>query len=361
MIQKDYYKKGWENCLIMSLSVDERFNLITRNSQEVITEDELKKLLSEKEHPVVYIGTSITGRPHIGYFVWVLKLSDFLKAGFKVKLLLADLHGALDNCPWDLLEKRFEYYSHVILKMFDCIGTDVKNFEIVKGSDFQLNKDYVLDLMKMSTFTTIRDANKAASDVVKFGDNPKLSGLIYPLMQALDEQYLGVDVQYGGLDQRKILMFARENLPKLGYKSRVEFMTPLIPGLSAGGKMSSSDPNSKIDLIDDEETIKKKINKAHCPEKEIEGNGVLAFCKYVLMTIKEDNSEEFLIERPEKFGGNISFKTYSELESAYVEGKLHPMDLKTGLANEIVKLTKPIRDDMENNQELIKSAYPETN
>jgi tyrosyl-tRNA synthetase len=343
----------------MDLSIEEKFNLITRNAQEVVTPEELKKLIAEKEHPLVYLGTSITGRPHIGYFVWVLKLSDFLNAGFKVKLLLADLHGALDNCPWDLLEKRFEYYSHTILKMFECIGTDVNNFEILKGSDFQLDKNYIMNVLKMSTFTTIRDANKAASDVVKFGDNPKLSGLIYPLMQALDEEYLGVDVQYGGSDQRKILMFARENLPKMGYKQRVEFMTPLIPGLTTSGKMSSSDPNSKIDLIDDELTIQKKINKAHCPEKEIEGNGILAFCKYVLMVLKEDKKEEFVIERPEKFGGNVSFKNYEELEKAYISGKLHPMDLKQGLAKEITKLTKPIRDEMEKYPDLIKAAYPD--
>ena len=49
----------------------------------------------------------------------------------------------------------------------------------------------------------------------------KLSGFMYPILQALDEQYLDVDVQYGGIDQRKILMFARENLPRVGYKERV--------------------------------------------------------------------------------------------------------------------------------------------
>ena len=340
------------------MNVDEKMQLILRNSQEVITEDGLRKVLEEKKQPVVYIGISITGRPHIGYFVTILKLSDFLRAGFKVKLLLADLHGAMDNTPWNLLDKRFEYYSHVILKMFDSIGADVKNFEIVKGSDFQLSKEYFQDLMKMSTFTTVKDCIKAASDVVKSGDNPKLSGLIYPIMQSLDEQYLDVDIQYGGLDQRKILVFARENLPKIGYKSRVEFMTPLIPGLSASGKMSSSDPNSKIGLLDDTKSIQSKLNKAFCPEKQVEDNGILAFCKYVLMTLKEDQGEKFTIERPEKFGGNISFKTYSELEEAYAQGKLHPMDLKQGLAKEIDLLLEPIRNDMKGKEKLISEAYP---
>jgi tyrosyl-tRNA synthetase len=35
-------------------------------------------------------------------------------------------------------------------------------------------------------------------------DHPLLSGLIYPGLQALDEEYLKVDAQFGGTDQRKI-------------------------------------------------------------------------------------------------------------------------------------------------------------
>src|SRR3989344_7976085 len=232
------------------MDIQEKLELIKRNTAEIITEDELIELLRKKKKPSVYLGTAVTGKPHIGYFPWVIKLGDFLKAGFKVKLLLADLHGALDNTPWDVLEKRYKYYSNVIPLMFQSVGADVKNIEIVKGSEFQVKKDYILDVLKLSTHTSIHDATKAASEVVKFGDNPKLSGFIYPLMQALDEEYLQADVQYGGIDQRKILMYAREYLPKVGYKSRVEVMTPLIPGL-IGKKMSASDPKSKIDLLDD--------------------------------------------------------------------------------------------------------------
>src|SRR3990167_6236741 len=115
------------------MDVKNRFELIKRNTQEIVGEEDLKKLLKEKKNPSVYLGTAITGRPHIGYFVWVLKLSDFLRAGFRVKVLLADLHGALDNCPWDLLEKRYTYYNEIIRLMFTAIGVPLKNLTIVKG------------------------------------------------------------------------------------------------------------------------------------------------------------------------------------------------------------------------------------
>jgi tyrosyl-tRNA synthetase len=350
-----------KNTTLQGLSMDsnKKLELVSRNAQEIVSVEELKKLIEEKKQPVVYIGTAITGRPHIGYFVWGRKIADFLEAGFKVKILLADVHGALDNCPWNLLEKRYEYYKLVIAEMLKSSGADIKNLEFVKGSDFQLKKEYMLDVLKLSTYSTMHDAMKAASDVVKFGDNPKLSGLIYPLMQALDEQYLGVDIQYGGTDQRKIMMFARENLSRLGYAPRIELMTPLIPGLSASGKMSSSDPNSKIDLLEKTAEIKSKLNKAFCPEKEVENNGVMAFMKYVVMVNKEDSKKKLIIERPEKFGGKLEIKSYAELEKIYSEGKLHPMDLKNALAKELDKLIEPIRKAFEGKEKLIQEAYPE--
>jgi len=337
------------------MDVEKRLELIKRNTAEIITEAELKELLNKKEKPAVYLGTAVTGRPHIGYFVWILKLADFLKAGFKVKLLLADLHGALDNTPWDVLEKRYNYYNKVLPLMFSPIGADIKNFEIVKGSEFQLDKKYFFDVLKISTFTSVHDCTKAASEVVKMGDNPKLSGLIYPIMQALDEEYLGVDVQYGGTDQRKIFVLARENLPKIGYKSRVEVMTPLIPGL-IGKKMSASDPKSKIDLLDDEKTVIEKLKNAECTAGDPD-NGIMAFLKHVVMTIKKDRKEKFIIERDKKYGGNLEFSDYDEIEKAFIDKKLHPLDLKNAVSKEINSLLEIFRKNKSALEKLAKETY----
>ncbi len=339
------------------LSKEERIHLIKRNLHELIGEDELRTLLSGTKTPVVYLGTAITGKPHIGYFVWAVKMTDLMKAGFTVKVLLADVHGALDNTPWDLLEHRYHYYEHVIKGMFASIGADLTKLKFVKGSSFQLSKNYQLDMMKLATHVTVHDATKAASEVVKLGDSPKLAGIMYPLMQALDEEYLAVDAQYGGVDQRKILVFARENLPKIGYKSRIEMMTPLIPGLQGpGAKMSASVSHSKIDLLDDEKTVKDKIDKAYCPAGTVEGNGILSFVKYVLMSATE---EPFVISRPEKFGGNKTYGRYEDLERDFAEQKLHPMDLKNAVTKRINELLVPIRKTMHDKQDLIKAAYPD--
>ena len=338
------------------LTVEDKFELIKRNTEEILGEEDLKKLLNQNKKPVAYIGTAPTGRPHIGYFLWGLKVADLLKAGFKVKILLADLHAALDNVSWDILDKRYDYYKKIIPLMLKSIGADIKNLEFVKGSDFQSKEDYMFDVLKMSSFVSVRDANRAASEIVKQGKSPKLSGLIYPIMQALDEQYLGVDVQLGGTDQRKIFVLARENNPKLGYKSRIEIMHALIPGLIEGGKMSSSNNESKIDFLDDEKTVEKKINKAYCSEGDV-NNGLLPFLKHIVMMIKKDKNEKFIIERPEKYGGNSEYLNYSEIQRDFISKKLHPLDLKKAVAKEINFLLKEIRKNKEILEKLSKKAY----
>jgi len=337
----------------MESNIDERFELIKRNTQEIVKEDELKKLLKEKKNPVVYWGTAVTGKPSIAYLFPLLKLSDFVKAGFKVKVLLADLHGALDGTPWTILEKRYDYYKEIITQMFKVLGTDLSKIEFVKGSEFQLKPEYGFDILRMASMNSINDCKRAAAEVVKFGDNPQLGGLIYPIMQALDEHYLGVDVQFGGVDQRKILMFARENLPKIMYHARVEVMNPMIPGL-VGKKMSSSDVKTKIDFTDSVEDVRDKINKADCVEGEPD-NGVMAFLKYVIMVINEDKGKKFVVKRAEKYGGDLEFGSYLEVEEAFVKKELHPMDLKIAVAKEISELLS--NGDVKKLEKLSEKAY----
>lgn len=340
------------------MELKERINLITRNLQEVITKEELEKLLKEKKEISVYWGTMPTGSISIAYFFPMLKIADFLKAGLKVKILLADLHAALDGVSWELLEKRTKYYKRAIILILKVIGVNIKKLEFVKGSNLQLNKKYFKDLLKLSMVSTIRNCNKAASEVVKMKENPFIGNLIYPMMQALDEVYLKVDIQYAGLDQRKIMVYAREHLPKIGYKQRIELMSPMIRGL-VGEKMSSSIEATKIDLLDDENTVKKKINGAECIKGD-PNNGIMAILKYLIMILKKYKKESFIIERAEKFGGNIEYKNYEEIENDFKAKKLHPLDLKNAVAKELNILLKAFRDDKEL-LTLHKNAYEEKN
>ncbi len=338
----------------MLMKVEERFKLISRNTKEIIGEEELKELLAKGREIKAYLGTAITGLPHIGYLLWVTKFGDLIKAGIKTKVLLADLHGALDNTPWDLLNARYEFYKIAIPAMFEALQIQ-GDVEIVTGSSYQTSKDYVYDIYRMSTVVSIRDGLKATSEVVKQSSSPKVSGLIYAIMQALDEQYLDVDIQIGGNDQRKVLVFAREFLPKIGYKRRVEMLLPLIPSFNQSGKMSSSS-NAKIGLLDTEKEIFAKMKKAFCPET-VEDNGVTMFIKLVLFPYLERQNRTFLIERPEKWGGNLEYKSYEDFEKEYLDKKVHPFDVKMAVAREINNILTVIRKKFEGKEDLVKKAY----
>lgn len=217
----------------------------------------------------------------------MLKIAEFLRAGANVKILLADLHAFLDNlkAPIEKVKYRASYYKFIIIGLMNALGVPIEKLEFVLGSSYQLSSAYQMDLLRSCTKVSPRDARKAGSEVVKQVDEEKarLSGLIYPVMQALDEQYLDVDAQFGGVDQRKIFTLAKDHLPDIGYKTRAHLMNPMVPGLGQGGKMSASDPDSKIDILEEPEVVEKKISKAYCPPQIVEENGVLAFVQYTLM------------------------------------------------------------------------------
>lgn len=178
---------------------------------------------------------------------------------------------------------------------------------------------------------------------------PLMSNLLYPILQALDEEYLNVDVQFGGVDQRKIFMFARENLPRIGYRKRAHLMNPLIPGLGESGKMSSSEPLSKVELDETTESIQYKINQAFAREGVAQGNGLLAILKHILFRFLDKHDRPFVTPRPEKWGGPQTFKTYAEVEAAFTlpdgdPGKLISGDLKGGVRNLLNEFLHPLRE-----------------
>jgi tyrosyl-tRNA synthetase len=340
------------------MEVDQKLALITRNLQEVIGEEKLREVLKQRDLKV-YWGTATTGKPHVAYFVPMSKIADFLKAGCEVTILFADLHAYLDNmkAPWELLRHRTDYYEHAIKAMLRSIGVPLDKLKFVRGTDYQLSRDYTLDVYRLSSLVTEHDAKKAGAEVVKQVDHPLLSGMLYPGLQALDEEHLKVDAQFGGVDQRKIFVFAEKYLPQLGYEKRIHLMNPMVPGLT-GGKMSASEEESKIDLLDSRAQVKKKLAKAFCEEGNISNNGVLSFVKHVLFPLNE--GKDFVVERLPEYGGNSSYPDYQSLEAAFEQKLVHPGDLKAAVERYLNQLLEPIRAEFETpeNKNIVKLAYP---
>jgi tyrosyl-tRNA synthetase len=185
--------------------------------------------------------------------------------------------------------------------------------------------------------------------------NLDLSQLLYPPMQSVDIKALDLDIVHAGMDQRKIHMLVREIFPKLKWKVPVAVHHHLLPGLSEpvnvgfdegipedskiSSKMSKSKPASGILIHDDEKAINDKISKAFCPVGVAKGNPILELVRHVVL----HEFDDFVVERPEKYGGNATYSSYKDVERDFVAKKIHPMDLKGATAACINMIIKPVR------------------
>ena len=129
---------------------------------------------------------------------------------------LLDVHAFLDNlkAPLDLVAHRTKFYKYILTTVFESLGIPTSSLRFVEGSSYQLTKEYNLDNYKLCATVSEHDAKKAGAEVVKQVESPLLSGLLYPGLQALDEQYLGVDFQFGGVDQVSKVFFSNIALKK---------------------------------------------------------------------------------------------------------------------------------------------------
>ena len=315
-----------------------KVELIEKGSAEIISPEELEEKF-EKESPIAYTGYEPSGKIHLGHAITVMKLKQLQEQGFKIKILLADYHAYLNGKGTiEEIEETAKYNE----KCFKALGLS-EDTEFVLGSSFQTTPEYTDDLYKLATSTTLLRAKRSMDQVSRNSENPKVADAIYPLMQVVDMKALNVDVALGGMEQRKIQMLARENLSKMGFKPPVCIHTPLLHGLDGDEKMSSSKGNF-IAIDDTEKEIKTKINKSFAPIGEVDGNPIIEIATHFIFP----NQEKLLIERPEKFGGNLEL-TETELLDMYASEELHPMDLKTSVANYMVKYLANVRQYMSDN------------
>ena len=309
------------------------YSLVTRNTVEIVTDDELKSLL-QKPRKRVYAGYEPSGEIHLGHMVTVNKLVDMRDAGFEVVVLLADLHAFLNRKGTMEQVRELADYNR---RCFEGLGlTDV---EYVLGSEVQLNHEYELMVLRLSQQITLNRATRSMDEVGRQMDAPTVSQMIYPIMQMVDIATLKVDAAVGGIDQRKIHMLAREHLPPAGFPAPVCIHTPILNGLD-GKKMSSSSGNY-ISVADTADIIEKKCQKAFCPP-ECEENPILQIFQYHIFP----RNDSVVVKRPEKFGGDREFSSYQDIEDAYRRGEIHPLDLKKTAGRYMAEILACVRDYM---------------
>jgi tyrosyl-tRNA synthetase len=275
------------------------------------------------------------------------KLIDLQEAGIEVVVLLADVHAYLNGKG---TFEEIEATAEAMREQFLAYGLDAERTEFVYGSSFQLAEEYLLDLHRMAVSTTLNRAQRAMAEL-QGGETATVSHVIYPLMQALDIEYLGLDLAVGGLDQRKVHMLAREELPELGYDPRPAIHTPILADIETGvGKMANTG-GITISLADSRADLEEKINGAFCPptrdpapddEGNERENPVLQLFQYHVFP----RFEAVTIERPEEYGGTVTHGSYEDLAGAVESGELHPADAKGALVEYLDELMAPAREKL---------------
>jgi tyrosyl-tRNA synthetase len=347
------------------MDLETRYQLVTRNTEEIVTAEDLRQLLATKDRPVGYIGFEPSGLAHIGWMVCSQKVKNFADAGFDFIVFLADWHAYLnDKLGGDI--ENIRICAKYMEDCFEALGVPKDRIRFILASDLMDDITYWEKVMKIGKVSSLTRVKRCLTIMGRNEDEAEMdsSKTLYPLLQAADIFQMDVDVAYAGMDQRKAHMLAREAADRLKWKKAVAVHTPLISGLKGGNrmdplaaKMSKSDPDSGILIHDSPEDIKRKVSKAFCPQ-EVEGNPVLEIAKYILF----ERMDQFVVKRPEKFGGNLAFASYAELESTYLAGKLHPMDLKNGVADNLVEILAPTREYFQKhpeNYEKVRSVIAE--
>ncbi|MFH1642816.1 MAG: tyrosine--tRNA ligase [Nanoarchaeota archaeon] len=345
----------------------DKLELIKQVGEEIITEEDLINLLSEKKCPVAYDGFEPSGTSiHIAQgLLRAININKMIKAGCKFKILVADWHAWANNKMGGNLEN-IQQVGKYLIEVWKACDIDMDKIEFLWVSDLVKDDTYWKKVMEIARNSTVKRIIRCCQIMGRSEkDSLQASQILYPCMQAADIFHLNIDITQLGLDQRKVNVLARELGPKLGYWKPVAVHHHMLMGLSQPPKsgltgaergielkMSKSKPDTAIFMTDPKEEIQRKIGKAYCPEGTIEENPILEYCKYIIF----EKLKSIKIERPEKWGGNLEFNSYLELEKSFLDKKLHPMDLKQAVINSLNKLIEPVRKKLDNSKTAVKLA-----
>ena len=340
------------------MDITEKINLISRPPiEEVVTEEELLELLKTNSNPKHYIGIEISGFLHLGSLISTgFKINDFIQAGVNCTVFLADWHTLLN----DKLGGSFENIRKVSKYYEDAFKLVCPGVNIVLGTDlYDSKKEYWSELVQIAKHMSLARTMRTLTIMGRSENDEKidLAKLIYPIMQATDIHSLDLDIMHAGMDQRKIHMLVKDVFPKMKWKVPIAVHHKLLPGLTKPveektdgevTKMSKSDPNAGIFIHNTDDEIRSKIKKGFCEEGIIENNPILEIARQIVF----HEFSTISIERPEKFGGNISYNNYENLESDFLQKKLHPTDLKEAVGESLIKIVSPIRDKLDLSEDL---------
>jgi len=381
-------------------------------TEEIVTLNELRTLFETRASPKHYIGLEISGKLHLGSLIIPgFKINDFIKAGIQSNVFLADWHTYINNKlnnDWTLIEKISQYYEKAF--KFFCPGVNIIfGSDLYKETD-DYWKNFIIFSKQITLARTLRsltimgrtekdsldfsqllypsmqsvDIKALDLDIVHAGtDQRKIHMLVREVFPKLNWE-VPVSVHHHilpGLSEPTLINSSystanttnnTSNVSLSGTHSGISSMTASSSDgaisastitnelLSASeslnmnnnnfddyrifNKMSKSNPLSSILIHDSEKEISYKINKAYCPLGVSKDNPILEIMEYIIF----HQYNEIIVERPSKYGGNISYSSIEQIKLDYEQKKIHPKDLKLTTSRYLDKIISPVRRHLQN-------------
>jgi len=299
-------------------SVEEQLAHIKKGVAEVIPEPELlAKLEASRKsgRPLrVYLGVDPTAPDlHLGHTVVLRKLKHFQDLGHTAVFLIGDFSamigdptGVSETRPpltREQVEANAKTYLDQVFKILDRDRTEVRS-----NSEW-LSKMNAEDVVRLCSHYRLARMLEREDFRSRLQNNQPVSvhELLYPLLTARDAVELQSDVELGASEQKFNLLIHRDMQREYGLAGQVALTMPILVGLDGQRKMSKSLGNY-VGITE--------------PPSEMFGK---------MMSIPDElmwSYYELLTDR--------SPKEIASLEREVSDGKLHPMDAKMRLAEEVI-------------------------
>ena len=298
--------------------VEEQMPILLRGAVDVVTEDALRKRLTDAREAgrplTVKVGFDPTAPDiHLGHTVLLRKMRQFQDCGHRVIFLIGDFTGMIGDPTGrskirppltreEILENA-ETYKRQCFKILDPDVTEIRFNREWLG---ELGSDGFVRLASCYNVARMLERNDFKQRYEK-GQAIGVHEFLYPLAQAYDSVFLAADVELGGTDQLFNLNVGRDIMPSYGLPPQLVLTTPLLEGLDGTDKMSKSLDN----YIGIEEAPKDIYGKT--------------------MSISDD-----LMWRYYELCTDVSLAGIEQLKQLVAKGELHPKKAKEGLAMRII-------------------------
>ena len=315
---------------------------------------------------IVLSGIRATGNLHLGNYYGALSKFVKMQNDYDCRFFIADLHALTTHPDPKMLHENVKQ----ILAEYLAAGLDPdKNIIYVQSDVPEISELYLLmnmhvgigELMRTASFKDKArkalgihsDGDEIEKEIIGNQTNQRVNAglLTYPTLMAVDILIHNADFVPVGKDQEQHLELTRRFARRFNSFYKTEyFKEPVnfnfggnavkVPGLDGSGKMGKSEGNC-IYLIDEEKVLRKKVMRAMTDEGPKEPNSPVSEPFANLFTLME------LVSTPD---------TLQHFKDAYADCSIRYGDLKKQLAEDILKVTLPIRErilDIQGNDEYL--------